>query len=539
MAVNRKTATAEQFLSLGQTAIAGMLLVLVVAFGVVFGLLAVLQGIVALVIAFYVVFVGFQLLLRWAANLPPMASGSPLPTVEDQDLPSYTILVPLHREGRAFERLVRSLERLRYPVAKLEVLLLLEKDDEETIRVAMESELPEYFYILIVPDAGPRTKPKACNYGYMRAAGELMVIFDAEDRTEPDQLLAAVAGFRAAANHCPRPVGCLQAELSFWNPRHGWVSTFYWAEYVTHFRRTLQGLARLRLIPPLGGTSNHFVREALDRVAKMNGAWHFRTPEGHDIDIGGPWDPFNVTEDADLAFRLALAGYETDVLPEATTYSTTYEEAPDKLCKAKNQRSRWLQGYWQTGLVHTRQPLSKMKQVGVRRFLAFNLFMLGTPFALLVNPIMWGTTLFYVVARLCSFAGAATLIQSLFPAPIYYAGMLVAIVGNFVLFYQNLVTPISRQQRSEGLASIDGQHELATYQQKQEYGLVARLLLTPTWWAFTSISAYRALRKLLIPSQRSAWDKTDHGHAAALEAMLESHAINPRHVSPQDVDGAR
>lgn len=87
-------------------------------------------------------------------------------------------------------------------------------------------DLPAQFEVLIAPDAGPRTKPKACNYGYTRATGEIVTIFDAEDRPEPDQLLKAVAGFRAAAAGGPR-VGCLQARLVFWNPRGSWISSFY------------------------------------------------------------------------------------------------------------------------------------------------------------------------------------------------------------------------------------------------------------------------------------------------------------------------
>jgi hypothetical protein len=45
-------------------------------------------------------------------------------------------------------------------------------------------------------------------------------------------------------------------------------------------------------------------------------------------------------------------------------------------------------------------------------------------------------------------------------------------------------------------------------------------VITPLWWAFASVSAYRALRKLLIPSQRSSWDKTPHGHELTREAEL-------------------
>ena len=44
-----------------------------------------------------------------------------------------------------------------------------------------------------VPAASPRTKPKACNYALAAARGDLVTIYDAEDRPEPLQLRRAAA----------------------------------------------------------------------------------------------------------------------------------------------------------------------------------------------------------------------------------------------------------------------------------------------------------------------------------------------------------
>ena len=316
--------------------------------------------------------------------------------------------MPLRGEADVIGRLVQALSGLRYPAGKLQILLLLEEYDAETLAAVAAADMPGHFHALTVPDAGPRTKPKACNFGYLHATGDIVVIFDAEDRPQADQLLRAAAGFRAAARD--RWLGCLQARLAFWNPRGSWISSFYWAEYVTHFRWALVGMARLRLIPPLGGTSNHFRVEALDAVARANGPREFEGGDGRPVVISGPWDPYNVTEDADLAFRLALAGYRIGMLD-----STTYEEAPDTAGKARNQRGRWLHGYAQTGLVHTRHPLAAMRELGPLRYLAFILFMLGTPASLLLNPLMWAATVLYVVARLDALTAVSAFIDRLFP----------------------------------------------------------------------------------------------------------------------------
>ena len=46
------------------------------------------------------------------------------------------------------------------------------------------------------------------------------MIYDAEDRPEADQLLKAVAAFRAS----PRSLACLQARLNFYNADHNWLT---------------------------------------------------------------------------------------------------------------------------------------------------------------------------------------------------------------------------------------------------------------------------------------------------------------------------
>jgi cellulose synthase/poly-beta-1,6-N-acetylglucosamine synthase-like glycosyltransferase len=515
--------TAARLLSAGQVMFSGALFLLAIATAAAFGPVFLLKAAVGLAIAFYVLFVGFKLIV-WCAAAKSKEPQYRLPAEDDPDLPRYTILVPLFREANIIGELVKALSCLRYPAEKLQILLLLEKDDGQTQAAAAAIDLPGHFQVLTAPDAGPRTKPKACNFAYGYATGAIVTIFDAEDRPEPDQLLKAVAGFWAIPAGGPR-VGCLQAKLIFWNQRGSWISSFYWAEYVTHFQWVLVGLARLGLIPPLGGTSNHFSHEALEAVSQANGRWEFAAGDGDLVTMRGPWDPYNVTEDADLAFRLAMAGYQIGMLG-----STTYEEAPDLAKVAKNQRSRWLQGFAQTGLVHTRHPVQLIRSVGPLRYLAFVLFMLGTPVSLLLNPLMWGASIFYVFSRLDALTAVSTFIDGLFPTPVFYAGAFVAVAGNAVLFSQKLITPLRRQQQSE-LASAGSRLPLANYLYQQEYGLTFRLLFTPLWWAFTSVSAYRALRKLLIRTQRSSWDKTPHGHELAKEAELTRYD-KPALVSP-------
>jgi len=435
---------------------------------------AVAIGLIAGAMAFWTLFVGFRIVL-WLAASAHRYPNIPAADVADPSLPSYTVLVPLYKEGRMLPRLIEAMQRLQYPPGKLEVLLLVEEDDEETWAVLRALTLPAHFDIKIVqvPAGGPRTKPNALNFGLFWAKGDRCVIYDAEDRPEPDQLLKAVAVFRRS----PPDVACLQARLAFWNGTSSWITRFYWADYIIHFEWTLAGLARLKLVPPLGGTSNHFVTEALKQVAIRSESLPFK--EGY---VGG-WDPFNVTEDAELAGALARLGYRVGMLD-----STTWEEAAAHLRVADKQRRRWLKGFAQTGFMYTRHPVKASREMGVAKWFFYNLLMLGTPFTLVLNPFFWGATIVY-------FATRATVIVELFPLPLYYLGLTLMLAGNLALFYQLMAACMKR----EG------------------FGFVKYMFLAPAWWLFITWSAYVMLFELIVRPHH--WHKTVHGHDLAREEV--------------------
>lgn len=373
--------------------------------------------------------------------------------VPDDDLPRFTVLVPVHREGAILPQLMGNLDRLDYPRDKLEVLILVEEDDEETADVLDRTVLPESFRRVIVPVSYPRTKPKACNVGLAEATGELCVIYDAEDRPEADQLRKAVEAFTRA----PRGVVCMQAQLQYWNPDTNGLTRLFAAEYACNFSLVLPGLTRLRVPVPLGGTSNHF-----------------RTRDLREL---GGWDSYNVTEDADLGIRIARAGLHVEMID-----SVTWEEANSEIGNWTRQRSRWIKGYVQTYLVHMRSPRTLYRQLGFRSFLSFQLVVGGTPFTLLVNPLFWGLTVAYLVTR---WAGIA----SLFPTVVFYLGMASMVLGNYLALLQQAVGCMQR-----GL-----------------YANVRWLVLSFAYWALMSVAAYKAVIQLLRPSRRHYWEKTNHG----------------------------
>jgi glycosyltransferase XagB len=392
----------------------------------------------------------------------------------ENDLPDYTVLVPLHREGKVLPVLVERLKSLDYPSDRLQILLLIELDDDGTAQAARRCSLPAHIQTLIMPPGQPRTKPRALNVGLCEARGEYLVIYDAEDRPERDQLRKAVAAFSAL----PQNVVCVQARLNFYNRFQSLLTRLFAVDYAVWYEQLLPGLSysgslRSGAFVPLGGTSNHFRVETLRQL--------------------GGWDPFNVTEDCDLGARLGRAGLRVAMLD-----STTWEEAVPHIRPWIRQRSRWVKGYLQTYLVHMRHPILLWKQLGLRGFIDFQMLVGASFFALLVNPVMWMLTLVYV-------AGAGTpvdsFVESLFPPLLYYPALLSLTVGNFIFFYCN--------------AYVCVRHNYI--------GLTRYAFLTPLYWVLMSIGAWAGL--ISFVHNPFYWAKTEHGVSLSY-ANIAHDAVN-------------
>jgi cellulose synthase/poly-beta-1,6-N-acetylglucosamine synthase-like glycosyltransferase len=405
-------------------------------------------------ILFYAAVSVYKLKLMYDAlnhSLELPVTSEEVAALDERTLPVYTILVPLYREATVVPRLAGSIARLDYPRPKLDVKLIVEEDDAETIEAIRALNLPPHFRMVVVPNAQPKTKPKACNYGLLQAEGRHVVIFDAEDRPEADQLKKVVLAFRKAD---PRVV-CIQCKLNYFNRSQNILTRWFTSEYSNWFDLMMPGLDSTDAPIPLGGTSNHF---QTDRLIEL-----------------GAWDPFNVTEDADLGIRLHKAGYKTAIID-----STTYEEANSDLYNWIRQRSRWVKGYIQTWLVHMRHPLRLTRQVGLRSWLSFQLVVAGTFAGFVLNPLYWFLTSLWMLTE-------AELIRTMFPGFVYYAAAAGLFIGNFAFTYINVAGSMRR-----------GYYDLVKYS-----------LLSPLYWALMSVGAWKGLLQLFY--RPYYWEKTVHG----------------------------
>lgn len=374
--------------------------------------------------------------------------------LSDHELPVYTIMAALYKEAASVDGLLRAIEKLDYPPEKLDVIIAVEADDRATrdALAARKNTVP--ITVIPVAAAGPRTKPKALNFALPFARGTFTVIYDAEDRPQQDQLRQALQAFRNGSDK----LACVQAPLCIDNTADSWLTRIFTAEYAGQFDVFLPGLAALGLPLPLGGSSNHFRTATLRKVHA--------------------WDPYNVTEDADLGMRLARLGYRSAMIG-----STTYEEAPAHFGPWLRQRTRWFKGWMQTWLVHMRQPLRLLRDLGLPGFLTFQLIVGGNALAALVHPIFTlGLIYFGVLKPIWNSGAEATSIL----VWLYGTNVIAGYLASAFLGYLGLL----------------------------RRGLTANawiLLLTPVHWLVLSLAAWRALYQLIVAPY--VWEKTEHGLA--------------------------
>jgi cellulose synthase/poly-beta-1,6-N-acetylglucosamine synthase-like glycosyltransferase len=382
--------------------------------------------------------------------------------ISDDKLPIYTIICAFYREASVVNNLVAAIRALDYPPEKLDVKFVVEADDRDARRALAELDLGPPFAIITAPPIGPRTKPKALNVALPFARGSFTVVYDAEDVPEPDQLRRAFNAFMAADER----LACLQASLTIDTTTDSWLARMFTASYAGQFDALLPGLAALHLPLPLGCSSNHFRTTALRQA--------------------GGWDPYNVTEDADLGIRLHRLGYRS-----ATLSSATYEEAPARFGAWLRQRTRWYKGWIQTWLVHMRRPRRLVRELTPLGALAFQLFLACNVFAALIHPIF--------MAGLCYSLLALPSLQavgSMDAAPVFAATFLGGYASTIAIDLIGL-----RRRRLPGHSWV--------------------LALTPLYWFLLSLAAWRALVQLLYDPQ--GWEKTEHGLARTSRLLAASY----------------
>lgn len=431
---------------LGVGLVAGLIIAPVVALNVVLAwlLLANLANIVLR---------GVALRTRLKRGAVQLASAPRL--VDYRRLPKVSLLVPLWREERVAEQLLDALRAMEYPAPLLDIKLVLEEEDLTTRAAIERCALPSTIEIVTVPLGALRTKPLAMNYALPFCRGDVIGVYDAEDRPDPGQIRAVVHHLMDA----PAEVACVQGYLDFYNDRKNWIARAFTVEYAVWFRVLLTGVQRLHLPIPLGGTTVFFRRHALEEI--------------------GAWDAHNVTEDADLGMRLARFGYRCEMIP-----TTTLEEANCAGAGAWiGQRSRWNKGYAITWASHMRRPLRLWRDLGWTGFLGFQVFFLGSLTASAAIPFYWLTAFAWL--------GLGVPLLEHVPPLMAWALFLSGLVGSALMIAAANVGLRDRQSRGRWFWTI---------------------LFLPLYWLLAAVAVYRAAWEAFADPFH--WTKTEHGLGA-------------------------
>lgn len=403
------------------------------------------------------------------------------------NLPKYSILLPLLKEANIVQQLVRNIKALQYPQDKLQVLLVLEKDDEDTRKEVKKLSglglLPPNFHIILVPTFEPRTKAKASNYALHYVTGDYLAIFDSEDQPEPDQLLKAAHRFMNNPS-----LRCLQAPLNYYNRQTNFLTRMFSIEYHILFCKILPSF-QLKNIPiPLGGSSSHFCTKTLKF---MKG-----------------WDICNVTEDAEIGLRLALAGYEVEILD-----SQTLEESPLLLKQWLKQRARWIKGHLKT-YVHYVLSLSHQDSS------LYN----NSAICLNPNSHLKSERLLSLLPRagIHFIIGIPYIAMLLTPLSFMYLALTWLGVNIFASSYSGLITVLSYTNAATYLSSILWQAKLASNEMDRKYYKNSRekelnpsaykainWCLFPFYHVLHIVAAFMAIYQLI--TKPFYWDKTEHG----------------------------
>lgn len=394
----------------------------------------------------------FSAILSWRKDnkLPYWLPESSSRISAHRRLMKVSILVPLFREDAVLPRLIESLELLDYPRESFEVKFLLEEVDTQTADSISKLKLPNFIQCITVPKDWLQTKPKAMNFALPHCNGEIIGIYDAEDRPDADQILKVVDHFLAA----PANVACLQGYLDFYNSRSNWLSRCFTIEYATWFRVIMKGIQNIGLPIPLGGTTVFFRRRILEEI--------------------GGWDAHNVTEDADLGMRLARYGYRCEMVN-----TTTWEEANNVPFAWIRQRSRWLKGFAMTWASHMRDPAALFRDLGPLGFLSFHIILLGALNSFLAAPIFWALWLAHFSIPIIE--------VDVIPTAVWWVFTTIMVIGQIVML-SAIILAIKRKHL----------RHLAPY-----------ILMLPLYWPLGMLASYKALAELFFAP--FYWDKTYHG----------------------------
>jgi len=234
----------------------------------------------------------------------------------DSDLPSLTVLLPMHNEEKVAKDILNALINSQYPKDKMEIIVINDHSEDQT------SDIINYYarihnYIKIIERNGdlPRGKTYSLNEALTVAKGSIIVVYDADYIPSKGNLRNLAINFKD-----PK-VGAVMGRVVPINTGSNLLTRLIDLERSAGYQIDQQARYNLNLIPLYGGTVGAFRKDVV-------------------LQLGG-FDNKILAEDTDLTFNLFTNGYKVIYSNEAECY----EESPETWESRGQQISRWSKGH--------------------------------------------------------------------------------------------------------------------------------------------------------------------------------------------------
>ena len=246
---------------------------------------------------------------------------APRARFSDTELPFVTVQLPMFNELLVAERVIDAAARIDYPGHLLEIHVLDDSTDATSSLAGARCEALRSRGLNIQHIQRPGRegyKAGALEYGLRRAAGEFVLVFDADFVPHRSAVRDLIDFFTDPS------VGMVQARWGHLNREHSLLTRCQAMLLDGHF------------------VIEHAARNRTGRFFNFNGtAGMWRRAA---IDDAGGWQHDTITEDMDLSYRAQLSGWKFVYAPDVAVPA----ELPGDMSSFKSQQYRWAKGSVQT-----------------------------------------------------------------------------------------------------------------------------------------------------------------------------------------------
>jgi cellulose synthase/poly-beta-1,6-N-acetylglucosamine synthase-like glycosyltransferase len=261
--------------------------------------------------------------------------------IEESRYPKVVTQLPMYNERQVAKRVIEAAAAMDYPRCRHEIQVLDDSTDD-TIGYVDETveRLRGLGYNVSVIRRTDRTgfKAGALQNGLKFTDAEFVAIFDADFVPSVDFLRKAMAFF------VDRPtLGLVQGRWTHLNKNSSLITRGQAMGIDGHFMIEQAARSWNGLFMNFNGTAGVFRRKA--------------------IETSGGWQHDTLTEDMDLSYRMQLADWETEYVPDLTVPA----EIPEDINAFKNQQFRWAKGSIQTAIKII--PMLRKKKMSTFKFM--------------------------------------------------------------------------------------------------------------------------------------------------------------------------